>query len=269
MDINAGPQTLLEAVAYFRDPQVAHDFFVAQRWPNGVICPTCGSQEVAYMPEYRRWVCHEKHERRQFSAKVGSIFEDSPLGFDKWLPAMWFILNAKNGISSWELHRALGITQKSAWHMLHRLRLVMQTGSFDKLAGEVEVDETFIGGKARFMHAGKRAAKIKGTGGMGKAAVMGLLERHGPDGHSRVRVKHVPNVQRKTLSPEVRQHVEPGAAVYSDALKSYEDLGADFAHQVVDHAETYVRGRVHTNGLETADVPGSDRRVRDSGLTEI
>ena len=245
-----GPQTLLEAVAYFRDPQVAHDFFVGQRWPNGVICPTCGSREVTAMPKYRRWLCNEKHDRRQFSAKVGSIFEDSPLGFDKWLPAMWLVLNCKNGVSSYEIGRDLGITQKSAWHMLHRLRLVMQTGSFDKLAGEVEVDETYIGGKARFMHPHKRAAKIKGTGGMGKAAVMGLLERTTVDKKSRVRVKPIATTKKKLLQAEVRANVEPGSSLYSDALASYEGLAADYVHQVIDHAESYVRGKVHTNGLE-------------------
>lgn len=214
---DAGPKTLLEAVAYFRDPKVAHDFFVAQRWPNGVTCPTCGSREVRYMAEYRRWICHEKHERRQFSAKVGSIFEDSPLGFDKWLPAMWLILNAKNGSSSYEIARALGITQKSAWHMLHRLRLVMQTGSFEKLAGEVEVDETFIGGSARFMHKAKRE-RVKGGPGVrgmaGKTAVIGLLERHGPDGRSRVRTKVVDGTRTKTLDPAVRENVSAGSIVY-------------------------------------------------------
>lgn len=164
MDTNdAGPQTLLEAVAYFADPKVAHDFFVAQRWPNGVSCPRCGRTDVVWLPEYRRWLCKGKHARRQFSAKVGSIFEDSPLGFDKWLPAMWMVLNCKNGVSSYEIARALGITQKSAWHMLHRLRLVMQTGSFEKMSGRVEVDETFVGGLSKYMHKAKREQKIRRT----------------------------------------------------------------------------------------------------------
>ena len=250
MDTSTGPKTLLEAVAYFSDPQVAHDFFVAQRWPDGVTCPTCGSSEVAYMPQYRRWVCHEKHERRQFSAKVGSIFEDSPLGFDKWLPAMWMVLNCKNGVSSYEIGRALGITQKSAWHMLHRLRLVMQTGTFMKLKGEVEVDETYIGGAARFMHKKKLKGRKIGSRAISKTAVMGLLERHGPDGHSRVRAQVVQETKTRTLDPEVRRQVEPGAAIYTDALPSYRKLSDDYQHQVIDHAESYVRGKVHTNGLE-------------------
>jgi transposase-like protein len=205
---------------------------------------------VTFLKNQRRWKCYEKHPRPQFSIKVGTIFEDSPLGLEKWLPAVWMIVNDKNGISSYEVARALGITQKSAWFMMHRIRVAMQRGGFDKMNGDVEVDETFIGGKARFMHPHKRAAKIKGTGGMGKTAVMGLLERHGPDGHSHVRVKVVPNTKRKTLAPEVRQNVTTGASVYTDALASYDDLGTDYVHQVIDHAESYVRGKVHTNGLE-------------------
>lgn len=247
----SAPETLVEATRFFADPDVCLSFLAGLRWPSGnVACPTCGSEDVLFLKNQRRWKCREAHPRAQFSIKVDTIFEDSPIGLEKWLPAVWMIVNDKNGISSYEVARALGITQKSAWFMMHRVRLAMQRGGFDKMTGEVEVDETFIGGKARFMHKGKRAAKITGTGGMGKAAVMGLLERHGPDGHSRVRVKPVSNVRRKTLSPEVRQHVEPGSAVYSDALKSYDDLDSDFTHEVIDHAESYVRGQVHTNGLE-------------------
>ncbi len=244
------PKTLLDAVRYFADPDACLHHMVEARWPDGVTCPTCGSRDVSFISTRRIWKCKEPHDHRQFSAKVGTIFEDSPLGLDKWLPAVWLITNCKNGISSYEVGRALGITQKSAWFMMHRVRTALQTGSFNKMAGEVEADETFIGGKARFMHKAKRAAKIRGTGGMDKSAVMGLLERHGPDGHSRVKVKHVPNVRRKTLAPEVRAHVEPGASVYTDALKSYEGLTDAYTHAVIDHAETYVKGRVHTNGME-------------------
>lgn len=246
----AAPETLVEAVRYFSDPDVCLTFLVGLRWRDGVTCPTCGSRAVTFLADYRRWKCREDHPRRQFSVKVWTIFEDSPIGLDKWLPAVWMIVNDKNGISSYEVGRALGVTQKTAWFMMHRIRLAMRRGGFDRMRGDVEVDETFIGGKARFMHKGRRAAKIKGTGGMGKSAVMGLLERHGPDGHSRVRVKTIPNVRRQTLAPEVRQHVESGANVYTDALKSYEGLAPDYAHQVIDHAEAYVRGKVHTNGLE-------------------
>ena len=225
-------------------------FLASLRWGNGnVTCPTCGGQDVAFLTNQRRWQCRENHERRQFSIKVGTIFEDSPIPLDKWLPAVWMIVNDKNGISSYEVARALAVTQKSAWFMMHRIRTAMQRGGLDKLSGDVEADETFIGGKARFMHAHKRAEKIHGTGGMDKSAVMGLLERHGPDGHSRVRVKPVPNRKKKTLTAEVRQHVEPGANLYTDALASYEGL-TEFEHGVIDHAESYVRGKVHTNGLE-------------------
>jgi transposase-like protein len=226
------------------------NFLAEIRWPQGVRCPVCGGQAVTFLKNQRRWKCRQAHERRQFSVKAGTIFEDSPIGLEKWLPAVWMIVNDKNGISSYEIARALGITQKSAWFMMHRIRLAMKRGGFDKLSGEVEVDETFIGGKARFMHAHKRATKITGTGGKDKSAVMGLLERHGPDGHSRVRVKHVANTRRATLAPEVRMHVEAGANVYTDALKSYDGLSDAYAHAVIDHAEAYVRGAVHTNGLE-------------------
>ena len=183
--------------------------------------------------------------RKQFSPKVGTIFEDSPVGLDKWITTVWMITGAKNGVSSMEVHRALGVTQKTAWFMLHRIRRAMQTGTFSKSAGHVEADETFIGGKARNMHKHVRAQKIKGTGPMGKTFVVGLLERKG-----HVRVKVASSTKRKLLHDFVKEHIEPGSNLYSDALKSYEGLETDFAHQVVDHAEKYVEGQVHTNGLE-------------------
>jgi transposase-like protein len=246
----AVPETLVDAIRYFSDPDKCLAFMVELRWPDGVTCPTCEGRDVSFISTRRVWTCREPHKRRQFSAKVGTIFEDSPIGLDKWFAAMWMIASAKNGVSSYEVARALGVTQKSAWFMMHRIRLAMQAGSFAKMTGEVEADETFIGGKSRFMHKAKRAAKITGTGGMNKSAVMGLLERHGPHGHSRVKVKHVSNVRRQTLAPEVREHVEAGASVYTDALKSYEGLADAYAHGVIDHAESYVKGRVHTNGME-------------------
>jgi transposase-like protein len=244
------PRNLLEAVRYFADADTCRDFMVALRWPDGVTCPTCGRGDVRFIATRKLWECKDKHPRKQFSIKVGTIFEDSPLGMEKWLPVVWLIANCKNGISSHEVGRDLGVTQKSAWFMLQRVRLAMQLGSFQKLSGEVEVDETYIGGKARFMHKGRRAEKITGTGGMGKTAVMGLLERHGEPGHSTVKAKVVPNVRRKTLAPEVRDQVKVGSEVFTDALRSYDDLGADYVHQVIDHAESYARGKVHTNGLE-------------------
>jgi len=251
---NAGsvntPRTLMEAVQFFSDLDRAHAYFAKMRWPDGqVCCPRCGLVGAAYMPKYRRYQCAANHDARQFTLKTGTIMEDSPLGLDKWAVAFWLEVNAKNSISSYEIHRALGITQKSAWFMLHRIRLATNAGSFDKkLCGVVEADETFIGGKARNMHPGKR--KAKGRGAIGKAVVMGLLERHTEKGKSQVRTHVVDNTKRKSLQPVIRSHVEPGSEIHTDALPSYNGLAAEYVHQVVDHAEAYVRGTVHTNGLE-------------------
>ena len=239
------PNTLQEAVIYFADPTNCRDYLVARRWANGVTCPRCGSANVKFLEKYNRWQCSSKHDARQFTAKTGTIMEDSPIGLDKWLMAMWLIVNCKNGISSYEIHRAIGISQKSAWFLDHRIRLALTEGSIEKLTGEIEADETFIGGKARNMHAGKRALRITGTGGKDKTAVMGILERGG-----KVRTKVIPNRKKHALQSEVRQHVEAGSALYTDALLSYEGLAGDYAHQVVDHAVQYVDGKIHTNGLE-------------------
>jgi transposase-like protein len=247
------PRTLTDAVKYFANPTNCLTYLVARRWPKGVTCPTCGSPDVYFDRSRAGWICKTKHPRRKFSLKTGTIFEDSPLGLDKWLPTIWMIANCKNGVSSWEIHRAIGVTQKTAWFMLHRIRLAMQateSSGGGKLSGEVEVDETYIGGKARNMHKDRRARAIKGTGGAGKVAVMGLLERHGPDGHSTVRVHVTKNVKRRLLQAAIRAQVESNTAVFTDALKSYEGLSTDFVHQVIDHAECYARGNVHTNGLE-------------------
>jgi|SRR5215213_42829 len=241
------PKTLQEAIIFFSNPDNCQQYMVDVRWPDGkVTCPSCGSEKVTYLAKQRRWKCYSKHPRAQFTVKVGTIFEDSPLGLDKWMMAMWMIANCKNGVSSCEIARDLGITQKSAWHMLQRIRLAMRVGSFEKLGGHVEVDETFIGGKARNMHRADKARKIRGTGGMGKVAVMGLLERHGE-----VRPMVVANVKRKSLRREINTHVEAGSMVYSDALKSYNDLNYDYIHNVINHAEKYVEGNVHTNGIES------------------
>jgi Transposase zinc-ribbon domain/ISXO2-like transposase domain len=182
------PTTLLEAVRYFSDADNCQDFLVRMRWPNGVTCPTCGSKEYSYLTTRRLWKCKTKHAQQMFSIKKGSIFEDSPLGLDKWLVAVWLIVNCKNGISSYEVARDLRVRQETAWFMLHRIRKAMQRGSFEKFgAGPVEADETMIGGLARFMHKDKKAEKIAGTGGAGKEPVMGLLDRE----TGKVRVKHV------------------------------------------------------------------------------
>src|SRR6266571_5070175 len=239
------PKTLQEAILYFADPINCREYLVARRWPNGVTCPRCGSHNVLFLEKYNRWHCREKHNAPQFTLKTGTIMEDSPIGIDKWMTAMWQIVNCKNGISSYEIHRALGITQKTAWFLDHRIRLALTSGSFEKLTGEVEADETFIGGKARNMHVGKRQRRITGTGGKDKTAVMGIMERGG-----NVRTVVIANRKKKALQAEVKKHVEAGSALYTDALLSYEGLAGDYAHQVVDHAVQYVDGRVHTNGLE-------------------
>lgn len=212
MDETGTPTTLIEAVRYFADKNVSLDYVVSRRWPNGVECPRCGSKKVHFLANQLRWKCSNPHAQRQFSAKVGTIFEDSAIGFEKWLPAMWMLANCKNGISSHELGRALGVTQRTAWFMLQRIRYAMKVGSFTgPMAGKIEVDETFIGGKARFMHADKRREKIKGTGPLGKIAVMGLLARHGNDGHSVVRATVVTDRKKATLQGKVRKHVAPGS----------------------------------------------------------
>lgn len=239
------PETLLEAVTYFADPKVAHDALVALRWPSGPACPSCGGAEVYLLSTRLLFKC--RGCKKQFSAKAGNVFEDSPLPLSKWLPAVWLIANCKNGISSYELTRALKVGQKTAWFMLHRIRLAMQSKSFGKMGGTAEVDETFIGGKARFMHKEKRDRVIRGrTGMVGKVAVMGLLERN----TGKVRVKVVPSRKRHTLDAEVRANVEAGATVNSDALNSYNALDDSYVHKVIDHAEKYVDGAVHTNGME-------------------
>ena len=243
--VNKTPKTLQEAIIYFSNSENCRQFIVARRWPDGVICPTCGSIDVRYYESVGRWECKVKHPKRQFSVKNGTIFEDSPIGLDKWLVAMWLVVNCKNGISSYEIGRALGVTQKSAWFMDHRIRMASNAGGFEQLSGEVEVDETFIGGKARNMHLNKRAQRITGTGGKDKTAVLGILQRGG-----KVRTSVIPNRRKKSLQAEVRKHVTVGSALFTDSLPSYNGLEAEYAHQVVDHAVAYVNGKVHTNGLE-------------------
>ena len=239
------PCTLQEAIIYFADANNCRQYMVDHRWPDGIVCPTCGRTDVTFLATQNKWQCKSAHVKRQFSAKVGTIFEDSPLGLEKWLPAVWIITTAKNGVSSCEIARSLGVTQKTAWFMLHRIRKAMQSGSIMKMGGEVEVDETFIGGKARNMHISKRDRRITGTGGKDKTAVIGLLERGG-----QVRTAIISSRKKAVLHAEVKKHVEAGAALYTDALMSYGGLGAEYAHAVVDHAVEYINGRVHTNGLE-------------------
>ena len=251
MKTQQDPQTLVEAINHFSNPERALTYMSSIRWPDGeVICPCCQSKSVTFLENANVWKCRSKHPKQKFSIKVGTIMEDSAIPLTKWLPAMWMMVNCKNGISSYEMGRALGLTQKSAWFMLHRLRLATQTGTFEKLSGNVEADETFIGGLARNMHRDKRGKKIRGTGGSGKAIVMGMLERGTIAKHSKVRTQVLPNVQRTSLHAEIKKHVAPGCNLFTDAYVSYKGLESEYAHQVVDHAVEYVRGNVHTNTIE-------------------
>ncbi len=248
MNIEGTPSTLLEVVTYFADERRAFEYFRDRRWPNGIACPHCGSGEaIHFIASRMKWRCNDCC--KQFSVKVGTIFEASPIKLGKWLPAVWLITNAKNGISSYELHRALGVTQKTAWFMLHRIRLAMQNGTFELLGGkgkEVEVDETFIGGKARNMHQDKRARVITNTAPMtGKAVVMGFLERGG-----KVRAFHVETTKRRDLSPKIWANVSPDTSLYTDGNPSYVMMQQWYRHEFVDHAVSYVSGQVHTNGME-------------------
>src|SRR5580704_14631813 len=240
------PTSLQEAIVYFSNPDNCIDYIAVRRWPNGMVCPGCGATKVSFNAKRRTWKCGSHHPKREFSVKVGTIYEDSPIPLDKWLTATWMLTNCKNGVSSYEIGRDLKVSQKSAWFMLHRIRLAMQDEFFgSKLGGEVEVDETFIGGKARNMHLSERKRRITGTGGQDKAMVFGMLERGG-----RVRAKVMENRKRETIQPEIRQHVQAGTALYSDEWVAYNGLQGEYAHEVINHAVQYVDARVHTNGME-------------------
>jgi len=243
------PTTLQEAVVYFASADNCREYMVPRRWSNGVTCPTCGSDKVHFQSQHNRWQCSNRHPRRQFTLKTGTIMEDSPIGLDKWLTAMWLVASNRNGISSWELHRSLGITQKTAWFLLHRVRLAMQdelTGG--NLGGEVEVDETFIGGKARNMHKARRrrASSVASGmhGGAGKAIVMGMLERG-----KTVRATVIPDRTKATMQPIVGANVEPGSQIYSYEHGEAWRM-AEYEHSMVNHLEADADGNVHTNGME-------------------
>jgi transposase-like protein len=244
------PGTLIEAIRKFSDLDYATAFFASIRWPHGVCCPHCGSVAADYLPKRRLWQCREKHDRNQFSVKIGTVFEECRLPIDKCLVAVWLEVNAKNSISSCELARAIGVTQKTAWFLLHRVRAALHQGHFEKLAGTVEADETFVGGLAKNMHKAERARKITGTGGSNKTAVMGLLARHDGKRHSTVRTRVLPNMQHDTVRTVVNENVAQGSTVYTDAFQAYRTIGPEYFHDFVDHTEAYVRGAVHTNGLE-------------------
>jgi transposase-like protein len=238
------PESLIEAIVYFSDLDVATKFVADLRWPSGPVCPRCGCMEYSYLTTRRLWKC--KACKKQYSVKLGTIFEDSALGLDKWLPAVWLVANSKNGISSHELGRALKVTQKSAWFMLHRIRLAMKTGSLLKLEGEVEADETYIGGKARNMHESERKRKGVAQGGSGKTVVLGMRQRDGD-----VAAAVITNASSNAIHPEIHHTIRRGSTLYTDAWKAYQGLDGDFTHEVIDHAEAYVNGRIHTNGIES------------------
>jgi transposase-like protein len=240
------PDTLRDAIIWFSEFEHCRQFMIELRWSDTKVkCPRCGSENILYVAKERVWKCYAKHDHAKFSLKTGTIFEDSPIALEKWLPAAWLLINCKNGISSYELSRGLKVTQKTAWFMLHRIRLAMQDGTFNKLGGEVEVDETFIGGKARNMHKDKRAAKITGTGGKDKEIAFGMVERGG-----KVVTGHVGSRTKKELQSIIRERVEAGSAIFSDELKSYDGLESEYQHAVIDHAVEYVNGNVHTNTME-------------------
>jgi transposase-like protein len=239
------PRTLQEAIVYFFNPDNCVAYLSAKRWKDGVVvCPNCGSRGAKYMPSRRVWQCKTRHPKSQFSIKVGTIYEDSAIGLDKWLAATWMVTNCKNGVSSYEIARAIGVTQKSAWFMLHRIRLAMQDDGAEKIGGNgipVEIDETYIGGKPKNMHKKRRMRHHYG----GKAIVMGMLERD-----KQVRAAVIPAASRIALHSNIQKHITPGADIITDDWASYDGIGKNYANEVINHTVSYVRGQIHTNGIE-------------------
>lgn len=260
--MDAEPKTLQQAILFFSDIDNCIQYLAERRWPDGKVrCPRCGSEKVSYVPTRQLWQCKTRHPKAQFSIKVGTMMEDSPIGLDKWLMAMWMIANCRNGVSSHEIARTLGVTQKSAWFILHRIRLAMKDTNYGtKLGGDgggaVEVDESFVGGKIANMHRGRANAirasvpndRIEGyeTRWDNKTAVVGMFDRES----RQVRAKVVRNVKRETLQKEILKNVKYGSTVYTDSAVAYDGLRRRYIHDTVNHAETYVNGQVHTNSLE-------------------
>jgi transposase-like protein len=254
------PRTLQDAIVFFSDPDRAFQFAINFRWPDGVVtCPRCGQEKHSFIKTRRIWYCNPC--KKQFTAKVGTIFEDSPIALDKWMMVMWMLANCKNGVSSYEIGRATGVTQKTAWFMLHRIREAMKAPAVAKMGssegGEVESDEAYIGGKAKNMHYKKRLAIERRrsqfpawkaeTRYAGKSAVMGMFDRNSRE----VRAKVVPNTKRETLQREILANVEHGSKVYTDQATAYDNaLKNNYIHETVNHIDQYVRGQVHTNCLE-------------------
>jgi transposase-like protein len=242
------PQTLQEAIKYFAKDDRAFEYMKNVRWPTGkVVCPRCGSEKVSFISTRKLWTCSECKTKKQFTLRIGTILEDSAIPFEKWICAFWLIANAKNGISSYEIGRSLGVTQRTGWFMLQRIRLSMQNGTIEKMSGQVESDETFIGGRDRFRHKGKKQVV---SGWKGKSPVQGLLERTAGGKASRVKLVVLKTTRNHEVQGNVREYVLKGSEVHTDALRSYMGMDADYVHQVVDHAICYAKGHVHTNGLE-------------------
>lgn len=241
------PSTLQQAIIYFADPDNCLNYLASRRWKNSkAVCPTCGSEDVSFVPSRRLWQCKTRHPKAQFSIKVGTIFEDSPIGLDKWLMGMWMIANCKNGISSYELHRATGISQKSAWFVLHRLRAALQDQDAPKLSGDVEADETFVGGKIQNMHKrSRRKIQAVNDGNWGKTVVLGLLERDGS-----VRAAVAPTRKHYDVHANVTANVEQRSTLITDEYNAYQSLPGEFTHEIINKLEGYVKGRVHVNGME-------------------
>jgi transposase-like protein len=242
------PKTVKEAIRYFADPAICLQYMIPLRWPNGITCPHCQGVEHSFISTRQIWRC--KACKKQFSIKTQSIMEDSPLSLDVWLVAMWLIANAKNGISSHELSRALGVTQKSCWFLAHRIRLAFETGTFEKMSGQIECDETFVGGLAKNMHADKREALIQGRGPVNKAIVFGMLERNEEKGASQVSAAVIPDRSAETLEEQVYSIVELKSEIITDEWVGYQGLSPDYIHHMINHSKEYARGEINTNSIE-------------------